>query len=70
MANQPDRPPRAEEQVDRLEERSDALGEEIDETRRDWEHKKHDPDVPGAAGNPDRAERDLPPTMDKITPGD
>lgn len=62
--------PRPEDKVDSLEERSEALGEEIDETRRDWEHKKRDPGVPGAAGNPDRAERDLPPTMDKITPGD
>lgn len=61
---------RAEEQVDRLEERSDALGEQIDKTRRDWEEKKHDPDVPGAAGDPDRAEGGLPPNLDKITPGD
>jgi hypothetical protein len=61
---------RAGEQVDRLEERSDALGEQIDETRRDWEEKKHDPDVPGAAGEPDRAEGGVPPNLDKITPGD
>lgn len=70
MANPPDRTPRAEDEADRLEERADALGEQIDETRRDWEDKKHDPDVPGAAGDPDRAEGGLPPTMDKITPGD
>jgi hypothetical protein len=61
---------RAEEQVDRLEERSDALGEQIDDVKRDWEAKKHDPDVPGAAGNPDRAEGGLSPNLDKITPGD
>lgn len=70
MPDEPNRAPRAENQVDDLEERADALGEHIDETRRDWEHKKHDPDVPGAAGDPDRAEGGLPPTMDKITPGD
>jgi hypothetical protein len=61
---------RAEEQVDRLEERSDALGEQIDEVKRDWEAKKHDPGVPGAAGDPDRAEGGLSPNLDKITPGD
>lgn len=61
---------RAEDEVDRLEERADALGEQIDETREDWEHKKHDPDVPGAAGDPDRAEGDLPPELDQVTPGD
>jgi len=63
-------PLRPEAEVDRLEERADALGEQIDEVREDWEDKKHDPNVPGAAGDPDRAERDLPPEMDKITPGD
>ena len=62
--------PRAEDQVDSLEERSDALGEQIDDVRADWEAKKHDPDVPGAAGDPDRAEGGLSPNMDKITPGD
>ena len=62
--------PRPEEQVDRLEERSDALGEQIDDVKNDWEAKKHDPDVPGAAGNPDRAEGGISPNLDKITPGD
>jgi hypothetical protein len=70
MADDKQTSTRPEDQVDRLEERADALGEEIEETREDWERKKHDPDVPGAAGNPDRAARDLPPEMDKITPGD
>ncbi len=60
----------AQQGADRLEERSDALGEQIDDVKRDWENKKHDPDVPGAAGNPDRAEGGLSPNMDKITPGD
>ena len=48
---------RPEDQVDRLEERSDALGEQIDGVQRDWEAKQHDPDVPGMAGDPDRASR-------------
>ncbi len=70
MANENDSQARAEDQVDRLEQRSDALGEQIDDVKRDWEAKKHDPDVPGAAGDPDRAEGGLSPNMDKITPGD
>ena len=70
MANAPDPQSRAEEQVDRLEERSDALGEQIDDVRNDWEAKKHDPGVPGAAGDPERAAGGLSPTQDKITPGD
>ena len=70
MPEESPRRPSPEDQVDRLEERADALGEDIDDTRRDWEAKKRDPDVPGAAGDPERAEGDLPPTMDKITPGD
>ena len=70
MPEESPRRPTPEDEVDRLEERADALGEDIDDTRRDWEAKKRDPDVPGAAGDPERAEGDLPPTMDKITPGD
>lgn len=48
-------------QVERLEERNEALGERIDETRSDWEAKKADPKVPGAAGDPVAAAGDLPP---------
>ena len=61
---------RAEQQADRLEERTDALGEQIDETREDWERKKADPAVPGAAGNPQAAEGDLPPEANYTTRGD
>ena len=52
---------RGEQQADRLEERTDALGEQIEDTREDWEAKKGDPNVPGAAGAPEQAEGDLPP---------
>ena len=34
----------------------ERLGEHIDETRKDWEAKKADAGVPGAAGAPGRAE--------------
>lgn len=39
-----------------MQRRSDRLEGDIESTRRDWERKKQDPAVPGAAGDPDRAE--------------
>jgi hypothetical protein len=53
-----------------MQHRSERLEGEIEQTRRDWERKKHDPDVPGAAGDPDRAEQELPPEADYTTRGD
>jgi hypothetical protein len=35
-------------ELERLDEHSDEVGEQIDETRRDWEAKEGDPAVPGA----------------------
>ena len=61
---------RGEQQADSLEERTDALGEQIDDTREDWERKKADPNVPGAAGNPEAAEGDLPPERNVTQQGD
>jgi hypothetical protein len=37
-----------EQQADELQERSDRLGAEIAQVRKDWEHKKHDESFPGA----------------------
>jgi hypothetical protein len=34
-------------EADRLEERGEEIDEHIDETREDWEAKKHDKKVPG-----------------------
>jgi flagellar motility protein MotE (MotC chaperone) len=45
-----------ERDVADMEERSERLEEEIEDTREDWERKKRDSSVPGAAGDPDRAE--------------
>jgi hypothetical protein len=47
---------KAEAEADRLEERTDALGEQVEDAKQDWERKKADPAVPGAAGDPERAE--------------
>ena len=46
----------AEREVAELEERSERVGEHIDEARKDWDAKVADPSVPGAGGDPDRAE--------------
>jgi hypothetical protein len=46
----------AERELQDMEERSERVGEHIDETRKDWEAKVADPAVPGAGGDPDRAE--------------
>ena len=46
----------AERELAEMEERSKRVGEHIDEAREDWEAKLADPAVPGAGGDPDRAE--------------
>jgi hypothetical protein len=46
----------AEREIAELEERSEQVGQEIDEARKDWEAKVADPSVPGAGGDPDRAD--------------
>ena len=45
-----------ERDVEEMQERSDRLEEQIEDTREDWERKKRDSSVPGAAGDPERAE--------------
>jgi hypothetical protein len=46
----------AEREVADMEERSQRVGAHIDEARKDWDAKVADPAVPGAGGDPDRAE--------------
>jgi hypothetical protein len=46
----------AERELADMEERSERVGEHIEEARKDWEAKLADPDVPGAGGDPERAE--------------
>lgn len=46
----------AERELADMQERSERVGENIDEARKDWEAKVADPSVPGAGGDPDRAE--------------
>ena len=46
----------AERELADMEERSERVEEHIEEARKDWEAKKRDSSVPGAAGDPERAE--------------
>jgi hypothetical protein len=45
------------DELDRLDEHADEVGERIDEARRDWEAKGEDPTVPGAQPDPDDDEQ-------------
>ncbi len=45
----------AERDLADMQERSERVGEHIDDARKDWEAKIADPAVPGAGGNPERA---------------
>ena len=46
----------AERELADMEERSQRVGERIDEARKEWDAKVRDDSVPGAGGEPDRAE--------------
>jgi hypothetical protein len=46
----------AERDLAEMEQRSEQVGEHIEATRKDWEEKVADSSVPGAGGDPDRAE--------------
>jgi len=46
----------AEREAADMQERSERVGRQIDEARKNWEAKVADPSVPGAGGDPDRAE--------------
>jgi phage shock protein A len=49
-----------EREVDKLEEHSDEVGEQIEETRREWEAKEQDPSIPGAQPDPLEEEESVP----------
>jgi hypothetical protein len=61
---------RMERELDDMEERSERLEDEIDATRGDWERKKGDSGVPGAAGDPERAESGPEPETNYPSKGD
>ena len=63
-----ERPP--ERDVEDMQEQSDRLGDEIEDVRDKWDRRKRDPQVPGAAGDPDRAEEEPPPEQQYPAKGD
>ena len=52
-------------EADDLQERSERLGQEISDTREDWERKQTDEAVPGAVGEPASASELPPPEPDE-----
>jgi len=70
MTDHQEKADEAERELDDLQEQSDKLGEDISETKDDWERKKGDDAVPGASGDPDAAEADLPPEANETSRGD
>jgi hypothetical protein len=70
MAEHEDRARDLDRELEEMEERADRLEQEIDDVREDWESKKRDPSVPGAAGDPSSAEGDVAPEADYPSKGD
>ena len=59
-----------ERELDEMQERSDRLEDEIGAVREDWERKKADSSIPGAAGDPERAEEGPQPETNYPSKGD
>lgn len=59
-----------EREVEDMQKRADRLEDEIDDVREDWERKKGDPRIPGAAGDPQRAEEGPQPETNYPSKGD
>ena len=49
-----------EQELERLEQHSDEVGDRIEDTRREWEAHEEDPTVPGAQPDPDEEEDSIP----------
>lgn len=64
MTEQPER------ELEDMQDRTDELGDEIEAVREDWERKKGDSSVPGAAGDPDSAEEGPQPETSYPSKGD
>ncbi len=65
MSDHEEKADAVEAEIDRLERESSELEGEIADTREDWERKKGDDNVPGAAGKPEAAESGLPPEAEQ-----
>jgi hypothetical protein len=59
-----------ERELDEMQKRSEQLEDDISDARQDWERKKEDSSVPGAAGDPDAAEGGPQPETNYPSKGD
>jgi predicted nucleic acid-binding Zn-ribbon protein len=59
-----------EHEIDEMQERSERLEDDIGDVREDWERKKADSSVPGAAGDPEKAEEGPRPETNYPSKGD
>jgi hypothetical protein len=59
-----------EREVEDMERLSAQVGDDIEAAREDWERKKADDSIPGAAGMPNKAEGGLPPEADYVSSGE
>jgi len=55
-----DEAPELERDAEKLQSHSDEVGEQIEETRREWEAKEQDPSIPGAQPDLDEEEESVP----------
>jgi hypothetical protein len=70
MSEHQDRARQMERELHDMEDRSERLEDDIEATREDWERKKGDSSVPGAAGDPERAEKGPRPETNYPSKGD
>jgi chromosome segregation ATPase len=70
MSEHDERADELEHELDDMERRTDRLENEIGDVREDWERKKRDSRIPGAAGDPDSAEKGPQPETNYPSKGD
>jgi predicted nucleic acid-binding Zn-ribbon protein len=70
MSEHQDRADELEREAEDMQARADRLEDEIGDVREDWERKKADSRVPGAAGDPEKAETGPEPETSYPSKGD
>jgi hypothetical protein len=70
MSEHDERADELEHEAEDMQERVTRLEDETGEAREDWERKKGDPSVPGAAGDPQKAEKGPQPETNYPSKGD
>ena len=70
MSEHDERADELEREAEDMQQRTERLEDEIDDVREDWERKKRDSRVPGAAGDPERAEEGPQPETNYPSKGD